>query len=358
MGHASIYTPIANPLEEETELRPLGRTGAWFRSFIVPRRTRALYAFSPRPTPTPRNGGSWGEYFRSLVPDPHNPSRVTMAKDPDDPEDVAVSVSVVALPDAPRQPWIRSRGTTGWQEEHARLRSRYLQGSRSVWAYVPPRFRSRAAGYNLIIAFDGVAYRSAVPTPTIVENLVAAGRVGPSVLVLVGNARGARETELLHNPKFVRFLAGELVPWLRQRYGLTVSPHRTVLVGSSLGGLTAAFAALKHPKLFGNVLAQSGAFSWSASGGLLGSPRLMEEYAQARHRATRFYLDVGTFETTVFPRTQASLLAGVRHLRDVLRAKGYSVRYAEFEGGHDYSCWAGTLADGLQFLIGRGNRPV
>ena len=41
-----------------------------------------------------------------------------------------------------------------------------------------------------------------------------------------------------------------------------------------------------------------------------------------------------------------------RHMRDVLRAKGYSVTYRELSSGHDYVGWRGTLADGLIALIG------
>ncbi len=353
VSSASIYTPVANPLRGETDLLPLGPTGVWYRTLALPRRTRALYAYTPRPTPTPDNGGDWGAYFRSLLPDPHNPSSLVMAKDPDDPEDVSVTVSVVALPDAPPLPWSRVRHSEGWTMDHVRLRSRSLEGVRSVWVYTPPGFSPRRTRYNLVLAFDGVAYQSAVPTPTIVGNLVDAGRIGPSVIVLVGSAPGSREADLLPNPKFLRFLASELVPWMQRRYGLRVPPARSVLVGSSLGGLTAAFAALRHPDLFGNVLAQSGAFTWSDSGDLLGAPTLMEQYARAPRRPIRFYLDAGSLETTVFPGTQMSPLSGVRHFRDVLVAKGYPVSYAEFEGGHDYACWGGTLADGLLSLLGK-----
>ena len=40
-----------------------------------------------------------------------------------------------------------------------------------------------------------------------------------------------------------------------------------------------------------------------------------------------------------------------RHLRDVLRAREYDVAYREFNGGHDYACWRGGLADGLANLL-------
>jgi enterochelin esterase family protein len=40
-------------------------------------------------------------------------------------------------------------------------------------------------------------------------------------------------------------------------------------------------------------------------------------------------------------------------MRDVLEAKGYSVVYSEFAGGHEFLSWRGSVADGLMALAGR-----
>jgi enterochelin esterase family protein len=82
----------------------------------------------------------------------------------------------------------------------------------------------------------------------------------------------------------------------------------------------------------------------------------MQEYARVPKLPLRFYLDAGTQEVSVTGKMPVSLLGSVRHMRDVLEAKGYPVAYAEFEGGHDYACWSGTLADGILLLLGRPRR--
>jgi enterochelin esterase family protein len=63
----------------------------------------------------------------------------------------------------------------------------------------------------------------------------------------------------------------------------------------------------------------------------------------------QFYLDVGVYEDRGMG---ISSLRVVRHMRDVLQAKGYPLTYAEHSGGHDYVVWRQTLVDGLISLIG------
>jgi len=70
------------------------------------------------------------------------------------------------------------------------------------------------------------------------------------------------------------------------------------LCGASAGGLAAAYVALARPELFGNVLAQSGAF-WRGNEGTNGPPYewLAHEVVTRPRREVRFYLEVGGDET-------------------------------------------------------------
>jgi enterochelin esterase-like enzyme len=353
----SVETTVGDPDLRRKGLRPLGVGGIWYLSLRVANRTRARYGFSAFPFP-PSGAGmeEWIRYERSIVPDPHNQRHFAFAKDPDDPDDFATTFSVLELPAAPRQPWSYGRASLRATEERVRLRSRYLRRLRSVWVFRPPGFDPRKHRYNLLVAFDGIAYRDMVPTPWIVEHLVATGRISPTIVVLIGNAPGGRVTELDRNPRFARFVAQEVLPWLRRRYGIAPDPRRTVIAGSSLGAVAALSIAREYPHLFGNVLAQSGAFLDFAPEKGRRRSSLMEDVAREPKLPLRIYLDAGTQESVVDPPFTTSLLGSVRHMRDVLEAKGYSVSYAEFEGGHDYTCWSSTLADGLVALLER-DRP-
>jgi len=181
----------------------------------------------------------------------------------------------------------------------------------------------------------------------------------PAVAVLIANVGQLRTKELSPNPEFADFLAKELLPWVHSRYNVTSDPGLTVVAGSSLGGIAATYAALRHPELFGNVLSQSGSFWWApdhlvesdvdaaTEGGWLA-----KEFIKSPKLPIRFYMDAGVFEIDASGRG-FGILEPSRHMRDVLLAKGYEVHYQQVVGGHDYLSWRGTLADGLLALLGR-----
>src|SRR5439155_4003395 len=101
----------------------------------------------------------------------------------------------------------------------------------------------------------------AVQTPTILDNLIAEGKIPPLIALLV-NSQRTRSRDLVCSASFADFLAKELVPWARKNYHVSADPARAIVAGSSYGGLCATYAAGRHPRVFGNVLSQSGSFSY------------------------------------------------------------------------------------------------
>ncbi len=323
---------------KRTSLTRLSDTDVWYHTFRV--RTDARFTYSMAELRGSIDDMQWQV-------DPGNPAVV------DWPE----RESLVELPRARPQPWIMPRPEvpSGTLTQH-RLSSTILQNERNMSVYTPPGYNGGGAAYPVVVFFDGDIYLNFIPTPTILDNLIAEELIPPTIAVFVEHpTREARTRELGCYPPFNEFLISELLPWMRRNYEVTQDPGRTVAAGLSRGGLAAAFLALQHPETFGNVLSQSGGFwykppwergqaqLWHADNDTTGYGWLMRRYVATPLQAIRFYLDVGRFEQGL---GQAN-----RHMRDVLMAKGYSVAYQEFSGGHSSINWRGTVSDGLIALL-------
>jgi enterochelin esterase family protein len=233
------------------------------------------------------------------------------------------------------------------------VRSELLGNQRKVTVYTPPGHEGGCEDCDFLLIFDRAAYLSAVPTTIILDNLQADGAIRPLVAVFIGNTPApGRSAELPPNPSFQRYLREELLPWLRKRYRFTHDARRSVVAGSSFGGLAATYTGLENPDLFGNVLAQSGSYWWWPewmSAGIRITDQagtLIRAFDAADRRPLRFYLEVGTWEGDV-------MLEPNRQFRDVLLRKGYQVHYEERVGGHDYVRWRDSLSDGLVELLGK-----
>lgn len=259
------------------------------------------------------------------------------------------------LEQSPPQPWVALRdGVAKGRLDHFMFASGLLGNERRISLYTPPGFDPARSDTVLLFAFDGDEYQSRVPLPRILDNMIADGAVPPVVAVLVANPdREARARELPGNSLFADFMARELLPEVLRRTGIAHNPARTVLAGSSYGGLASMTVALAHPESFGNVLGMSGSFWWSPAG----TPADRNEYvaaeiAKGEKPPLRVFLSAGLFETGHSGGT-ASILDTNRHLRDVLQAKGVPLTYREYAGGHDYIIWRGTISDGLTALFAR-----
>jgi enterochelin esterase-like enzyme len=356
------FSPCVRADPGDCFMTHLAGTDLWYKSFRVDRRARTYYLLAPNPPRfTKRTADDTvvqGALDASYQRDPLNP-RVIFG-DPRNPDiPIRNGASILEMPDAPPQPWIQRRADVpAGTLDSSRVESALLKNTRTITVYTPPGYSTSATPYGLVLVFDGDTYIQVVPTPVILDNLIAAKRIPPVVAVMIGNV--ARATELPCNPTFADFLATELVPWLRQHYNVTTDPRSVTIGGSSYGGLAATYAAYRHPETFGNVLSQSGSYWWtppkdSTNPGSFDRDRdpsyVANLFVESPKLPVRFYLDAGSMELDMSGRGGAILVPN-RHLRDVLRAKGYDVFFQEFIGGHDYVSWRETLADGLIVLMG------
>ncbi len=329
------------PDRSRNVLERMPGTDLWYRTRLLPAALRMVYGFAVNPArPAVGPPNTWRA-------DPMNPRTFVFPKDPDSSQARDLAASLLELPQAAPQPWLQKvPGRPAGRVERFRLRSDILKNERRIFVYTPPGYDPRGPACSLLVVFDGREYVGAVDAPTTLDNLIGAGKIGPTVAVFVDNANPlSRGRELNDRPPMADFLARELRPWIRARWNVSEDPARAVVAGSSSGGIAAVAAALRHPEVFGNVLAQSGAY-FDEADGPIGDEWVYRRLIEEPKPPVRFYLDVGRYEPLF------SVNAS-RHLRNVLRAKGCEVHYAEFCGGHDYSQWRGTLADGLLALLGK-----
>lgn len=262
---------------------------------------------------------------------------------PDEPAAERKLYDANACPDALNANFI------GGTVTHHKINSEVLKQARTYALYTPPGYDEKAEALPLVVMFDGSSYHNDgyVPGPTIIDNLIAARKIPPIVAAFVDQID--RQKDLACSKDFAAFLAAELVPHVRAERHVSADPRRTTVGGLSLGGLMASYCALNHPDVFGNVISQSGAYWYFP--GCFEPPTVMttpggvltDEYVKRPKVPVRFYLDAGTFENDL----PGDLLGENRRFRDVLRAKGYDVTYAEFSGGHHFVSWRGTFSDGL-----------
>lgn len=345
---AQLISDLTESLQELRPLIQLRDTDVWYRTIRLHNNARFGYGFAVAVEEQTES-----QYLPfEPKPDPFNPRRIAPRE---------FFPSLCELPGAPAQPWIiRQADVPAGRVEWKTFKSEVLKNERAIGIYTPPNYQTAGKPCGLLVAFDGEAYTTTVPTPVILDNLLAKKLLPPLVAVFIANTKPSRRTgELSCNVDFANFLAKELIPWVRRNYRVTTDPNQTIIAGSSLGGLAASFAALRHPTVFGNVLSQSGVYLWKPksenSEDWEESEWLTKQFVTSPKLPVRFYLEAGLLESVWVPGLGAvSLLAANRHLRDVLLAKGYTVHYREYNGGHDYINWRGTLADGLLLLLGEG----
>jgi enterochelin esterase family protein len=245
---------------------------------------------------------------------------------------------------------------------HGDLRSkRYFSDVTKTWrrlfVYAPPGYDTDTDERYPVLYLqhgggeDETGWADQGRTDVILDNLVAAGRARP-MLVVIANGNLPREPGVTGiysragMTGFTRELLENIVPYIDANFRTHADAKHRALAGLSMGGGQSFFVGLANTDVFSAV----GAFSTGLFGGIrppgggestpfdaeAAVPGLLTEPGRFNDALDLFYLSVGEQD----PRLEAT-----RNVVADFRARGLEVEFASFPGGHEWQVWRKSLHD-------------
>ncbi len=271
--------------------------------------------------------------------------------------------------------------TRQWWRRRPAARTVTMQGEelavrgiapRRVTVYLPPGYdATRAQPYPLLLALDGQTMPQWRLAETL-DELVGAGTIKPVVVAAVpASAERMDEYGMAGQLDFAGrgrqakafqdLLAGEVLPWVRERHQVATDAAHTGIFGASLGGLCAFDTAWRRPQVFGLAGIFSGSLWWRADDSSVAA----QQASRLAHRtvrdtdirpALRLWFQAGTRDEAA-DRDGNGVIDAIQdttELVDELAAMGFrrgdEVVYHELEGGeHHESSWARALPEFLRW---------
>ncbi|RXJ94227.1 hypothetical protein CRV00_08325 [Malaciobacter molluscorum] len=330
---------LGSPKYSKYKLKRLLNSDIWYISYIVPKNTRLSYQLAPD---VPNINGTKEQQkvaiLATLQKDPLNKFPYITTKN----NDKYNTDSSIIVDDENTKDYTITKTKNKGTIKNYSINSKILKNNRDIDIYTPYNF-DKNKEFALLFVFDGKAYQSKIPTPTILDNLIYEKKIKQTVAIFIDNVENKRGIELPCNENFAKFMATELYPFIIKKLNKKVKKDNVILTGSSYGGLASMYVAFKYPNIFGNVLSQSGSFWWNKKEDNE-TQWLTRQIVKEKRKDIKIYLNAGLFETGF---KSIDILESNRHLRDVLKAKKYQVLYEEFPSGHDYFNWRFRLANAL-----------
>ncbi len=194
----------------------------------------------------------------------------------------------------------------------------------------------------LLVVFDGQDYFNRAKLPTIIDNMIAAGRIQPIALAMIDSHGPTRAMEYVCSDSTVGHILTNIIPAAKERLNiLDIAQHPGAygVLGASFGGLIALYSGFRMPHVFGHVFSQAGGFA------VRGYPFVVWELVRyCQERPKKIYLDIGRFDFLY--ETNQDML----HL---LKEKDDHYQYFEYNAGHNYPVWRDHLWKGLEYLYGK-----
>jgi enterochelin esterase-like enzyme len=192
----------------------------------------------------------------------------------------------------------------------------------------------------IVYVTDGYEYlHKEMGNMTIVlDNLISQKKIVPITVVFVDNREPAkpsnnrRMSEMSLNQDYLRFFTDELIPAIEK--DRPVPAAQRGILGTSLGGLTAAYFAFSRPDIFGLAGIQSPAFWYK--------PEIYSICDQKDKRPMKTFITTGSINDTK---------EGAEKMKTILVKNACTFGYKEVAQGHSWGNWKDLIDDILIYFF-------
>jgi enterochelin esterase-like enzyme len=232
-----------------------------------------------------------------------------------------------------------------------------LGAFRRMHVYTPPGYESGGGKYPVFYLLHGAgdsddAWTTVGRAGVILDNLIAAGRAKPMVVVMpaghtrrgpaAGGSMNRTATE-----EFVNDFLEDVVPLVRKRYRVLTDRNHTAIAGLSMGGNHSLQVAIPNLERFGYIgIYSSGLLGMGRGRGAPPAAELAAEW-EKRHAAKlddpglKRGLKLFWFSTG----KEDFLLESTRATVELFRKHGFTPVYKESDGGHTWLNWRAYLIE-------------
>lgn len=272
-------------------------------------------------------------------------SRETIT-DPGNPVTVATAFghrSVMEMPTYAPPWWLSAPGPQGTYDAMALRGETFDDVPVTIWS---PAGTEPGQEMPLLLVHDGPEYDELASITAYSAALIAAGSLPPHRLALAHPV--LRDAWYSGSPQYLRTMATAGLERIGERYAVT-SP--TVVMGASLGGLSALLVAIAAGAPIGGVFAQSGSFFQPRLDSQESGFRYFHRISQRVHQILltrhigdplRIGLTCGALEENA---------ANNRQIAAALTRMGHVVNHAEVADLHNYTAWRDALDPHLTAVL-------
>lgn len=209
--------------------------------------------------------------------------------------------------------------------------------------YLPPGYsKVTTEVYPVLYVTDGYEYmhEKMGNMVTILDNLIHLKKIKPIIVVFidhrepVNRSNNRRMKELAMNSQYLSFVTDELIPKVESQYPISTRPEERGILGTSMGGLTAAYFSFSRPDVFGLAGIQSPAFWFK--------PEIYTLCDSPEMPPVKTYLTTGTINDTS---------EGAEKMQSILNKNTCTFQYREVHQGHSWGNWRDLIDDVLIYFF-------